>query len=420
MVNKESQGSIITILLIVILTGIGGVTVKSIYQYYRGPEYKIDCYIGYLNQREYDKIYSLLSKASTKEIGGRKEIQEYYKKIYERENKLVSVEKIGCNKMSYKLKYQYAKGVTKDWVTVTKEKGSWKINFPFETNEVEVFAPLGSKVYLDSKLFTYNRVTGKYELNHILPGTYLLKVAFQKSDYTDYYKAIQIPEEKSYEVPYETACIKINCAPNLKVSVDQFTKYSRGKKVEFNDLLLADYKVKVEDEKGYFETQEKNISVLKGTNNFAFKDFKLTQKGKEKLNEFIEAFYNEYIDAISSHSKQKLGSYFAGTHKQEQLNLFSEWYIDKKDIEQVKLNLHVGESRVDEMGRIHTLIRETAELYNKEYDAIINQEVIRCYKVILDYETTINVLEADWKVTERKILQSLVSVQDQEGKWVQY
>ena len=420
MVKKEAQGSIITILLIVILTGIGGITVKSIYQYYRGPEYKIDCYINYLNQREYEKIYSLLSKGSTKDIGGKKEIEAYYKKIYERENKLVSVEKIGCNKMSYKLKYQYTKGVDKDWVTLTKEKSSWKIKFPFETSEVEVFAPLGSEVYLDSKLFTYNKVAGKYELNNVLPGTYLLKVAFQKSDCKDYYKAIRIPEEKSYEVPYETACIRIKCAPNLKVSVDQFTKYSKGKSVEFNDLLLADYKIKVEDENGYFETQEKDMSVLKGTNNFAFKEFKLTEKGKEKLNAFIEAFYNGYMEAINSHSKQKLATYFAGPHKQEQLNLFSEWYIDKKDIEKVKLNLQVGESRIDEMGQIHTLIRETSELYNKEYDTIMNQDVVRCYKVILDYETIINVLEVNWKVTDRKILQSLVSVQDQEGKWVQY
>ena len=38
----------------------------------------------------------------------------------------------------------------------------------------------------------------------------------------------------------------------------------------------------------------------------------------------------------------------------------------------------------------------------------------------IDMEMTINVLEADWKIADRKVVQSLVAVQDQEGRWVQY
>ena len=420
MKKKEIQQTIIIVILMIALGGIGGMTLKSVYEYYGGPDYKVDCYIRYLNQREYGKIYALLSKASIQNLGGKDEIEDYYKKIYERENKLVSVDKIDCYYKSYKLKYQYAKGVIKDDLTVVKEKGGWKIQFPFITYEVEVFAPLGSKVYLDSKPMIFNQQTGKYELDHILPGTYLLKVKFQKAECKDYYKALYIPKEKSYEVPYETAHVKINCAPNLKVSLDEFNKVAKGNKVEFNDILLADYKIKVEDGKGIFEPQERKINVGKGENIFTFTDFELTSKGKKQLSQFIEAFYNTYIDAISSHSSKSLNTYFAGTSKQALLEAFSQWYIDKKDISQVNLHLQVGDSRIDERGQIHTLIRETAELYNKEYDEILAEEVVRTYKVILDVETTINILEVDWKVTERKILQSLVAMQDAEGKWVQY
>ena len=424
MVKKELGGFITTILLIIVLTGISGMTLKSIYQYYRGPEYKIDRYIRLLNQREYNKAYSLLSQASIRDLGEKKEIEDYYKKIYDRENKLVCVDKVGCyktaHKVIYTLKYQYAQSSVKGKVEVVKEKYGWKVQFPFESSDVEIFAPLGAKVYLDSELLNYNAQEGMYELDHVLPGIYLLKVSFNQENYKDYYKALYIPKEKSYEVPYEMAYVKVNCAPNLKVSLGDFQKVASSNKVEFNDILLENYKVKVEDEKGYFKTQEQEIKVDKGTNQVTLRKFELTNKGKAQLEFFIKDFYNQYIEAISSHTTQKLNSYFVGPYKLDQLKLFSEWYVDKKDIEKVNMSLNIGESTIDEMGQIHTVIRETSELYNQEYNEILGEKVERCYKVILDMDTTINVLEADWKIIDRKIVQSLVAVKDQEGRWIQY
>ena len=178
--------------------------------------------------------------------------------------------------------------------------------------------------------------------------------------------------------------------------------------------------LKVEDEKGYLKTQEQEIKVNKGANQVTLRNFELTSKGKAQLEFFIKDFYNQYIEAISSHSTQKLNSYFVGPYKLDQLKLFSEWYVDKKDIEKVNMSLNIGESTIDEMGQIHTVIRETSELYNQEYNEILGEKVERCYKVILDMDTTINVLEADWKIIDRKIVQSLVAVKDQEGRWIQY
>ena len=366
----------------------------------------------------------LLSQASIRDLGEKKEIEDYYKKIYDRENKLVCVDKVGCyktaHKVIYTLKYQYAQSSVKGKVEVVKEKYGWKVQFPFESSDVEIFAPLGAKVYLDSELLNYNAQEGKYELDHVLPGIYLLKVSFNQENYKDYYKALYIPKEKSYEVPYEMAYVKVNCAPNLKVSLGDFQKVASSNKVEFNDILLENYKVKVEDEKGYFKTQEQEIKVDKGTNQVTLRKFELTNKGKAQLEFFIKDFYNQYIEAISSHTTQKLNSYFVGPYKLDQLKLFSEWYVDKKDIEKVNMSLNIGESTIDEMGQIHTVIRETSELYNQEYNEILGEKVERCYKVILDMDTTINVLEADWKIIDRKIVQSLVAVKDQEGRWIQY
>lgn len=420
MMKKEVRISIITILLVIVLGGIVLSTLKSTYLYYCGPEYKVDCYVQYLNERAYDKIYELLSTTSITSQGGKQNIENYYRKIYERENKLVSVHKIGRSQTTFKLKYQFATGIVKEQLKVVKEKGGWKVQFPFEASDIEVFAPLGSKIYLDSNELTYNQSTGKYEVENILPGNYLLKVIFDQERYKDYYKVVHIPEECSFEVPYETAYVNIECAPNLKVSLDQFSKVSTGNKVSFNDILLDDYTIKIEDEKGIFETKQYEVKVSQANHNFKFKELVLTEKGEKQLSQFIESFYNTYLDAISSKSTNKLSTYFVGETARNQLNLFSQWYINKKDIAQVKMNLKVGESTIDEKGQIHTLIRETAQLYNKEYDAYLDQESVKCYKVILDMDTTINVLEKDWKIVDRQIAQSLVAVKDQDGRWVQY
>lgn len=420
MVRKELKGSMITILLVIILGGIIISTLKSTYLYYCGPEYKVDCYIQYLNQREYDKIYQILSTDSVKNFKGKESIEAYYKKIYEQENKLVSVDKIGRSYTTFKLKYQFANNTVKEQLEVVKEKGGWHIKFPFETSNIAVFAPLGSKIYLNSMQLTYNGATRQYEGENILPGTYLLKVIFDQGRYKDYYKVIHIPEQLSFDVPYDTAYVTIQCAPNLKVSLDQFSKVNSGNKVTFNDILLDEYKIKIEDEKGNFKTQEYAVKISKDNHNFKFKEFALTPKGEERLEKFFETFYNEYIDAISSRETKKLATYFSGAEKQTQLSEFKDWYINQKEIEQVKMNLKIGESQIDENGQIHTLIRETSELYNREYDEQLGQEAIRCYQVILDIDTTINVLEKDWKIVDRQIVQSLVAVKDQEGKWVQY
>lgn len=408
------------ILLVVVLGGIVISTLKNTYQYYCGPEYKVDCYIKYLNQKEYNKIDQILSKASIKNLRDVTSIENYYKKIYEKEKKLISVEKIGYNQEVFILKYQFSDGFVKEKLKVVKEKNKWCIQFPFETSDIEIFAPLGSKIYLDSKQLTYNGATAKYEGSNVLPGTYLLKVVFDQGRYKDYYKVVHIPEERSFEVPYETAFVTVQCVPNLKVSLDQFHKTSTGNKVVFNDILLDDYILKVEDESGNFASQQYQVQISKANHDFKLKEFTLTELGKERLEKFIEAFYNQYIDAVSSKETKQLATYFSRENKEAQLDLFSQWYIDNKDIEQVKMNLKVGESCIDEKGQVHTVIRETSQLYNKEYDNYLQKEVVRCYKVILDVDTTINVLEKNWKVVDREIVQSIVSVKDQEGQWVQY
>lgn len=418
--KKETSVSVITVLLVIILIGISGLALKSIVEYYYGPGYKVDSYVKYLNQREYDKIYPLLSNEATSILGDESEVIHYYKKIYEKENKLVSVRKIACTGTTYTLQYQYLKNMEKVQIDVIKEKGLWKIKFPFQLNDVEVFAPLGSQVYLENEKMIYNQSTGKYELSDILPGTYLLKVSFDQEAYQDYYKALYIPDDKSYEVPYQTASVKINCAPHLKVSLNRFNKIASSNKVEFNNILLGEYKARVEDEHGYLKTQEEDVKVEKGTNTFNFRAFELTDKGSEALDAFIDKFYDTYIKAIESHSTAPLTTMFTSPNAQTQLQLFSEWYVDKKNIEKVDFKFKTGDSQIDDMGRICMPIQETAILYNQEYDTILAKDITRCYRVVLDFNVIMSMLEGEFKIVDREITQSLVAFKDADGNWTQY
>lgn len=418
--DKEKRISAITIMLVIILCCVSGLAVTSIFRYYYGPGYKIDSYVKHLNNREYNKIYALLSNEAKSILGNEAEVINYYKKIYERENKLVSVKKVACKGTTYTLQYQYLRNMEKVPIETLKENKTWKIKFPFQLNDVEIFAPLGSEVYLENSKMNYNQSTGKYELTDILPGTYLLKVSFDQSTYKDYFKALYIPDDKSFEVPYQTANVKINCAPYLKVTLSHFNKVANTNKVEFNNILLGDYQVKVEDSHGYLEPQEANITIHKGNNDFDFRNYVLTEFGNDEVDEFIERFYDTYVGAIESHNASVLTSYFISHNAVAQTQLVSDWYVDKKNIEKVEFEYKIGESSFDSMGQIRIPVQETAILYNNEHDAILDKDVVRCYRVILNLDTVISILESEIKVVDRTVTQSMVAVKDSEGNWNQY
>ena len=104
---------------------------------------------------------------------------------------------------------------------------------------------------------------------------------------------------------------------------------------------------------------------------------------------------------------------------QAQKELFSSWYIDQKDIKQVDMQFKINDVTVDEKGYIHVIHTEEAELWNREYDEWDNEKSSH-YKVILTWETMINPLTKTWTIMEQSIKQSMVAIEDQEGRWVQY
>ena len=417
--KKSNRQSIwITIALFTVLFMIVGATGKNIYTYYTGADYVVDTYINCLNQKDYTKLYTLLDINSTKDIGGKKEVVDYYQRTYEREKRLVKVEKMGQDASGYKVQYRYASGSEKGILSLVQVKGKWYIDFPFQSHDVEVFAPYGAKVYLDSKVMTYTS-NQSYQLNHVLPGSYLLKVEPVQEGYQNYYKMVRIPEDKVYVVPYEVAHLTIEVAPGFEVVCNEFSKISDKNKVEFEDLLLGDYQVVVQDLNGYFEPQSLIVEVNKGENIVDLRDFDLSAKGEKELKTYLGKFYKAYLEGIKAHDASLVEAYFTKGQKEIQKDLFSSWFVDQKDISNAQMNVKLGESRIDKNGLIHVAITENIELTNQETNESEKLEEKK-YKVVLTWETIMNPLNGEWKIAQREITQSIVAVEDKEEHWVQY
>lgn len=405
------------ILIVTLFILIGG-SIKNAYTYYSSSNYIVDTYVKCLNEKNYNKLYGLLDTQSIQGLENKAEVIDYYRRIYERENRLVSVQKVAGQDRAYGLVYQYTQGNTKATLELTQKKGKWQVIFPFKTNEVQVFAPYGAKVYLGSQEMTYlpNQC---YKLENILPGKYALRVEVNQEGYKDYYSVVHMPQDKKYIVPYETGHLAVQVAPGFKVQCNEFTKNSQKATVAFEDLLLGTYQIKTQDEEGIFKEQALNIFVKKGENTVKLRAFQLSDKGKDQLKNFWGDFYESYIKAIKSHDATLINSYFTKSQVQPQEELFSSWYISQKDIQEVDMQVKINESIVDEKGYIHVMNTENAELWNREYDEEANEGLYH-YKVILTWETIINPLNEAWTIIKRDLKQSIVAVEDREGRWVQY
>lgn len=419
MSKSNIKSTLATVILIITLGIIVGATAKSVYSYYTGPHHIVDSYLKCLSEKNYDKLYGLLSPESLRNLGDKNEMIAYYKRKYERENKLIDIEELECIGQTYTVKYYFSTGSEQGKLSAISKDGKWYIDFPFEESDVEIFAPYGAKVYLDSKEMNYSDYRS-YKMENVLPGTYLLKVDPIQEGYTSYYKMLQIPLEKSYIVPYELAHVTINVAPQCVTRINKFSKLSQGKKVEFDDLLLGKYQIEVQDKEGYLRSQKKEVEVIKGENKFTLRDFVLSSKGEDQLEHFLNTFYRSYTEGIKAHSEALIASYFMKEQRNKQLDLYKSWYIDKKNISDAKVSIEMGDSLVDENGILHVDITENIELYNKEYNEMEKSEVTEVYKVIIKWNTQIHILDKEWKIKSREIEESIVAVKDKKGRWVQY
>ena len=400
------------------MAGIIAETAYILTTYYASSEYIAYSYVKGLVQKDYEKIYDLLDKTSTSRVGSSKEVIDYYKKIYDREKMLVDVKMVSTYGNAYRLQYMYKTGQELGNIQIVKDGNKWRVVFPFEFNDVEVFAPNGCEIYVDGQKLK-STSNGKYVGEHILPGTYMLQVNMPLTEYENYYKMIHIPEDTTIVLPYETGAVKIHTAPGLKINMGPFERISNQKYTLMSDLLVGDYTISVADPNGWLKTQYIKTSIKKGVNDYYLEDYTLTLAGETKCENFWEAFYNKYIEGIEKHQTVTIKDYVNEKNQKKVIGDYFDWYINKKDICDAEFSYKCGEKYIDDTGKLHQEVVETAVLYNNE----INDEgeaVVRVYKLNITWQVVVRIQASDWLIETRDVKESIVAVKDQEGKWVQY
>jgi hypothetical protein len=163
-----------------------------------------------------------------------------------------------------------------------------------------------------------------------------------------------------------------------------------------------------------------NIMIDKNARLFSIFDITLSDKGENKLREFINGFYKGYLQDIK---QKKLDNIMAYMNKDTQMNVgedFKKWFIENKDVRDAKIEVELQEVKIDEKGLLHSSIIEMIELTNNEFDEYENRNVDRDYKIVLEWDSVMDIGGDKWSISDRKIKQSIVSYKDEEGKWVQY
>lgn len=418
MLRKESRNHLILGLLTLILVTLIVAALRNMYFYYTSSGYVVDCYIKCLNERDYKGLYKLLDKEQLATIGSQEEIIQYYARQYEKEYKLKYVKKLGMQQDVYRIGYYYKQSSEEQKLEVVKKQNRWHVVFPFKWSEVSIYAPYGCQVYLDGIKLSY-KPEGMYGYDKVLPGTYLLSVHFPMDTYKDYYQAVRIPQEKQVVLEYPVGSLKINSMAGLEVHINQFKKTSQKPQLLMSDLLVGQYDIQMTDPRGYIAPQKQTVSLKEQEQSVNLKDFSLTEKGKQKLEGFLGDFYKDYEAAILERSKTPLTTYFEQVHKKTLLDEFSSWYIDKKDIIDAKVQIKYGDYSIDQKGYLHQKVTENVILYNQEVNEC-NEQVTKAYQVNISWDICINILKEDWQIQNRTLLESIVAVQDQEGKWIQY
>ena len=411
------------ILMISCLTVIMGfLLLKSaeyMWHYYSSPMYSIDCYVKALNEQAYERIYHLLDPNSIKEMNDKTVVTQYYNRFYAKENKLIHVSKVGWLNGKYILAYEFADGVKKEALTLNKNRDGWKICFPFDFSEVQIIAPNGSQVSLGGVKLDYKMGIG-YKKEKLLPGKYMLKVELPHEADKDYYQMIQIPQTTKVVLPYALGQIQIICAPHLEVHLDQLSEASNQGIIQLPDILVGNYQLELVHPEGYLNPVKIPIRVTEGNNMIDIQEYSLSKAGSAKWQQFLNDFYQNYEEAITKHTSEGIGPYFLETQKEKQLNLFNAWYIAEKNIVGVDVVYKPEAVTIDQEGRLHSSITETVELTNQEYDDLEQKEVKRVYKVIIKWQTIVDISTNEWKIVNRSIKESVIAVKDLEGKWIQY
>lgn len=418
---KEKKNTFISgvlyILLIVLLVKSGG----AIYRYYKSPTNTVQRYLGYIEKGNYSKAYQLIAEDTLDTVVGKEQLMSYYTELYKGLMEAQCIERVKVEndmKASCMVSYEYQNKNTEEVLELVKNEGKWQIVSPFKSEEITIYTPSNTKLYLDGKALIAQG-QNCYKVEGLLPGSYMLEAKFSNTDYKDYYELIHIPAQKEIIIPYETVDVQITTIKGLEVSLGDMTQMATRNKVDFSDMLPGTYRLKIESPYHVIEPLEKEVSIGELSSQMNCTDFKLSEVGETCKKNFVDGFYKDYLKSIKEGEVVGIETYFKEDKREEMLDLFEAWFIDNKSIKSANLKVESDLKHINSKGYLQGDLTEIVELTNEEVDEEGSQ-VEQVYRVILKWNTQIDITQNKWEIVDRTLSESIVAYKDFEDRWVQY
>lgn len=387
------------------------------YHYKNQPDYILNAYIKAINNGDY-KSAAILFYEDDK-LGAFKEdqLQSFLQNYFE-DKGFVKMEEgrgqigaraIDVEKAFYEVRYTFKGQNITSTLGIVKQDSRWQVIFPFRIEDVDIYTPLGSSVWFNNQLVT-GKENNKYTVKNVLPGSYVVRIAFPNEIRGDYVTNISVPTQTEVMIPYETVYVNIHSIEGTVVELGGEKQTNKEGSVSFENVLEGTYPLKVYDTYGNLETYEESITVSSKNRQFTVDNFSLSDLGRKRLTKSINAFYKAYIEGIKKQSSQFLKTYTTSDHRAEIVGEFEEWFIKNKSIKNAQIEVELEEVKLTKEGDLQATVLEMVKFESQEVD----------YQIVLKWIITLKRDGENYKLQDRNLQESLVSYKDEEGKWLAY
>jgi len=290
------------------------------------------------------------------------------------------------------------------------ESKQWLVVFPYELQNISVFAPTGASVYLGEKEISHEGNSEEIEIKNILPGRHQITIAYYEDMYPAFVKEIFVPMETRVDSPYPTFNIAVFAPYSTWVTVGNVTKYNAGPSVVFENMLPGQYKVSISMKDKRLEIFSQTIQIENEYTSIHLEKIAGNKLVKEDLEKFFTVFNVEYEQGIVSRDVNFLHMFATEKTNENLISDFKMWYIDHKEVKNAKSLMEIRDSYVLSGNEVKASVLEKVYLTSED----------QAYKVVIEWNYKLVRSDLKWKIAQRDILQSIVTYENEAGKWISY
>lgn len=395
--------------------------------YTKQPIFKLDSYIDAVNHKDFEEVYALLYKDSLINDENKKQIIDYMERYFGNQEfvglKRTSVKgrtyTLGSHQKErtyYEVDYLFAKEKISNGLSLVQERGKWQVVFPFKITDVTIYAPTGTDVFFDGQQLE-RREDNTYCMASVLPGTHHVRMKFPNAIYSDWFKTIEVPAEKQIFSPYETVQVSIDAPINTMIELAGEKKINVEGTLVFDNVLEGAYKLKVTDPHGHLENDEQTIEVSKTNKHFDVEGLTFSESGKARITKYIEGFYKKYQEGMTTQNVKFWEQYGDMGTWQEMATTYEEWFIKSKDVKEATIDYRIESIEGTAEGCFNIQVLEEVNLLNKEGQTGRDE---RQYQITLQTQLVLKPVGKSYIIQDKTIEESMVSYQDELGKWIAY